>query len=215
MAGSPISTFLANIYLADLDWNFARESAAYARYSDDIIVFARSEEDIDCFEREIAHTLAILGLRVNEDKEMRTRPHEAWTFLGFSHCDGVVDISRTSLDKMKAKMRRKSRALLRWRARKDLDNEYAVKAFIRAFNRRLFDGREGNDLNWARWFYPLITTDASLRELDAYMQDCIRYIATEKRTKARYDFRYEDMKRLGYRSLVHEYHSFRKSKENE
>lgn len=121
--------------------------------------------------------------------------------------DGIVDISDASLHKMKAKMRRKSRSIMRWRARKGLDNELAVKAFIRAFNYRLFDSSKSTDLNWSRWFLPLINTDRSLKELDAYMQECIRYIATEKRTKARFNFRYEDMKRLGYRSLVHEYYS--------
>ena len=52
----------------------------------------------------------------------------------------------------------------------------------------------------------MINTDRSLKVLDAYMQDCIRYIVTESRTKSRYNFRYEQMKDLGYRSLVHEWY---------
>ena len=31
-----------------------------------------------------------------------------------------------------------------------------------------------------------------------------------KRTKGRFDVRYADLKRLGYRSLVHEYYAFNK-----
>ena len=47
------------------------------------------------------------------------------------------------------------------------------------------------------------------------MQDCIRYIATEKRTKKRFVFSYDIMKSLGYRSLVHEYYNVKRRKDLE
>ena len=40
MAGTPLSAFFANLYLGDLDAVFAERGVLYARYSDDIIVFA-------------------------------------------------------------------------------------------------------------------------------------------------------------------------------
>ena len=40
MAGCPLSTFLANLYLAGLDALFLKNNWLYARYSDDIIIFA-------------------------------------------------------------------------------------------------------------------------------------------------------------------------------
>lgn len=54
--------------------------------------------------------------------------------------------------------------------------------------------------------FPVINTHKTLAEIDYYMQDCIRYIATEKRNNGRFKYRYADMKKLGYRSLVHEYY---------
>ena len=39
MAGTPISTFLANLHLAHMDHYFADAGILYARYSDDIILF--------------------------------------------------------------------------------------------------------------------------------------------------------------------------------
>ena len=77
------------------------------------------------------------------------------------------------------------------------------------FNRKLFENPADNELTWARWFFPVLTTDESLRQIDAYAQDCLRYLLSGKRTKARYNVRYADLKRLGYRSLVHEYYAFR------
>ena len=47
------------------------------------------------------------------------------------------------------------------------------------------------------------------------MQDCIRYIATEKRTKKRFVFSYDMMKSLRYRSLVHEYYNVKRRKDLE
>ena len=47
MAGVPISSFLANYYLKDLDWYFYNQNILYARYADDIIVFGKSKEDIE------------------------------------------------------------------------------------------------------------------------------------------------------------------------
>ena len=78
------------------------------------------------------------------------------------------------------------------------------------FDRKLLDAPADNELSWSRWFFPVITTDKSLREIDRYAQDCLRFLLSGKRTKARFNVRYEDLKSLGYRSLVHEYYGFEK-----
>lgn len=206
MAGVPISSFLANVYLHQLDWYFFKKGNRYARYSDDIIVFARDEDerqkDIDY----IRSYLEKMSLTVNQEKERLSGPHECWEFLGISYQDGIFDISSASAKKLKKKMWRKSRALLRWKDRKKIDNVYAVKAFIKCFNKKLYDNPKSSELTWTRWYFPIINTTDTLKMLDSYMQDCIRYIATEKRTKKKFDFKYSDMKKLGYKSIVHEYY---------
>ena len=104
----------------------------------------------------------------------------------------------------------KTRARTRWAARKGVAGERAAKALIRVFNAKFFDNPIHNELTWARWFFPIINTDKTLHVIDGYLQDSIRYLATQKRTNARFAFRYEDMKALGYRPLVHEYYKQRK-----
>ena len=47
MAGVPISGFLANLYLEELDRFFYEKGILYARYSDDIIVFGKTKEDVN------------------------------------------------------------------------------------------------------------------------------------------------------------------------
>ena len=169
MAGSPVSAFLANLYLSHMDHHFEQAGVLYARYSDDVILFANTQEALE------------------------------------RHA-GTVDVAPISVKKLKAKMRRKTRALARWAARKGVDGEQAAKAFIRVFHRKLFENGSEHELNWTRWYFPLISTADSLMEIDAYRQRCIRYLATGSNTKSAYRFRYENMKRLGYVSLVHRYY---------
>lgn len=206
MAGTPISTFLANLYLAHMDHYFANTKSLYARYSDDIIVFADTREALEEKIGIIHGFLSEAGLTINPRKEERTAPLEMWVFLGICYRDGIVDVAPASVEKLKAKMHRKSRALVRWRAKKGATGVQAAKAFVRAFNRKLYDNPMDHELTWVRWYFPLINTTQSLKVIDAYCQSCIRYVATGKRTKAAYNFRYEDIKALGYRSLVNHYY---------
>ncbi len=211
MAGMPISGFLANLYLKDMDEWFFERNILYARYSDDIIVFAETEADIARYEQTIKEFLREKGLTINSKKEMRTAPGAAWEFLGFAFQGGTIDISGVALQKMKDKIRRKARALVRWKSKTGASGERAIKAFIRHFNAKFYDNPRENELTWCRWYFPTLTTDRSLQLLDAYMVANIRYIATGKHTKSNYALRYEAIKALGYRSLVNAYYAYKKT----
>jgi hypothetical protein len=208
MAGTPLSAFYANLYLMELDSFFVQQGIPYGRYSDDIILFADSMEECQRYAELLRSFTAERGLTMNPSKESFNVPQDGWTFLGFSYGDGTVDIAPASVKKLKGKMRRKARALVRWRKRNELDGEKAARAFIRIFNRKLFECSEGSELTWSRWFFPVITTDVSLRAIDRYAQDCVRFIISSSRTKSRYNVRYEEIRSLGLRSLVHEYYKF-------
>ena len=215
MAGTPIAVFLSNLYLTDLDRCFdKRDDIIYCRYSDDIIIFAKNRDTLEETKATILSHINTKGLSVNREKEVATLPGEEWSFLGFSYHKGIIDISRISKEKLKGKMRRKARALIRWKNRKNKEDNMAVRAFIKRFNKKLYDSDDPNETNWSRWYFPLINTDKSLKEIDAYMQECLRYTAVETHTKARFNFRYAQMKALGYRSLVNEWYKW-KSREYE
>jgi hypothetical protein len=207
MAGLPTSVFFANLYLASLDKVFEQmQDVIYSRYSDDIIVFAHDIVALEGAKSILHEHLSEMQLSVNPTKVVQTAPGEKWTFLGFSFQNGEIDVCAHSVRKLKSKMRRKARALIRWKHAKGKDDWMAARAFVKHFNKRLYTSEDPHEINWSRWYFPLITTDRSLKELDAYMQDCIRFIMTESRTKSRYNFRYDQMKGLGYRSLVHEWY---------
>lgn len=211
MAGVPISGFLADLYLKELDFYFYENKIPYMRYSDDILVFAKDENELEQSIGVIKECLLSHNLSVNSDKESVSEPFEKWNFLGFSYDKGVIDISDASFEKLKAKMRRKARSLYRWASKKKISGEFAARAFVKRFNTKLYDNPVYSELTWTRWFFPVINTSATLEKIDEYMLLCIRYLATGKHTKARYNFRYEDIKSLGYRSLVNEYYKAKSS----
>lgn len=208
MAGVPISGFLANLYLEELDKWFYENNILYARYSDDIIVFGETKEKVDEYKEIIKRFLKNRKLTVNKQKEFEIAPNEKLDFLGFSFTDNKVDLSDVALQKMKDKMKRKARALLRWKTKNKASNERAIRAYIRYFNKKFFDNPKNNEITWCRWYFPIITTDNSLHILDDYMIQNIRYIATGKHTKANYNLKYETIKEYGFESLVHSYYNF-------
>ncbi len=207
MAGTPISPFLANIYLREVDRFFADAGVLYARYSDDIILFAPDRQTLDRHIGELNAFLEKYRLDVNPDKVRIYRPDEAFDFLGFKCKGHHIDISDATRQKMKDKIRRKARALQRWRSKNDIADEKAMKALIRHFNKKFFEGDDPSALTWARWFFPIINQTEGLKEIDRYLQSCLRYVATGKHNKANYRLRYDMLKQLGYRSLVYEFYA--------
>lgn len=209
MAGTPISAFLANIYLKEMDEYFVKRGVRYARYSDDIIVF-------DARERIDEHVAAYRGflekyrLRSNPDKELLSAPGEAWSFLGFEYRAGTIDISRSTVAKLFGRIKRQSRSLRRWMLKNNAEPERALRAFNRKFNRKFYSADAGRELCWSRWFFPLINTDASLRAIDAYMQQSQRYLVTGTHNKSGYKLApYELLRECGYRPLVAAYYQRR------
>ncbi len=210
MAGTPQASFFANLYLRGLDRYFYERGIPYARYSDDILILGKTEEEVRRHASYVREYLASRGLTVNPDKESYSTPGEGWVFLGFCYRAGVIDIAPASVLKIKAKMRRKMRSLMRWTARKGELPARGASAFIRIFNSKLFEHRademSDNELTWSKWYFPVINTDRSLKAIDHYAQECVRYLVSGTRGKARFRVSYEDMKALGLRSLVGEYY---------
>lgn len=215
MAGTPFSPFLANIYLKDTDFFFEKEGVLYFRYSDDILLFADSLSELQRRKEQLYSRIAQLGLSVNPDKVKIYKPGDALEFLGFSYCNGEIDLSENTIRKTKARIKRKAEALRRWQRNKRLSDEKAAIGFIKAMNRKFYGNADGegngdDEFTWNRWFFSNLTADTGLKEIDAYMQEYIRYTVTGRHYKGNYRIRYETMKDWGYRSLVHEYYEWRK-----
>lgn len=212
MAGTPTAGFLANLYLGDLDEFFWKNKIFYARYSDDIIIFAHTLEEINKYEDIIKTHLCKKGLKVNSGKELKTMPGEKIEFLGFEFWENKINISDMSEKKLKAKIKRKSRALYRWKIKKDTDDGRATRAFIRFLNNKFYNNAIKGEITWCRWYFPLISDDDKLRRIDEYAIQNIRFIYTGRYGKKNYELEYAKIKEMGYKSLVNNYWKYKKGK---
>lgn len=236
MAGTPVSPFFANVYLREADSFFREQKILYFRYSDDILIFAETESKLDEYRARLYEMLEKLELSVNPEKVSISEPGQVWEFLGFCYREGEIDLSQMTIKKTKAKIKRKAEALRRWQRKKGLSGEKAAIGLIRAMNQKFYGGdtmaeaggaektkrekaknevtekeivKGENDFTWSRWFFPNLTVDTGLREIDVYLQEYIRYAVTGRHYKGNYRIRYGQLKEWGYRSLVHEFYDCR------
>ena len=206
MAGTPTAPFLADVYLKEVDQYFHDAHVIYARYSDDIILFAPDRETLEAYKAQMAEFLRKYRLEINPDKKKIYSPDEAYEFLGFKCHGRDIDISEATKKKMKGKIRRATKSMMRWRIRNHMEPEKAMKGLINHFNRVFFENDDTETLTWSRWFFPVINQTDGLREIDHYLQQNIRYLSTGKHNKNNYKTDYARLKQLGYRSLVNEYY---------
>jgi hypothetical protein len=213
MAGTPLAPLLSNLYLTDLDELFRLQGVTYARYSDDIIIFA-GEGEIGEHEALIRSHLARKGLRVNEEKSQRIPPGYPWEYLGLRCHDGTVDVSTNTIRKLKGKVRRLARRYDRLRRAGRMESEEAAGRLIRKLNRKLFGVTlDDNDLCWAQWFFPVLNTSQTLKGLDGFIQEKLRFAATGRYTKRNYKtMPYEKLRELGYIPLTTAFYAFRGDK---
>ena len=212
MAGVPTAPFLADVYLKEVDRYFHDAHVIYARYSDDIILFAPDRETLMVYKAQMAEFLRKYRLEVNPDKERIYSPDEAYEFLGFKCHARDIDISEATKKKMKGKIKRATKSLMRWRIRNHMEPEKAMKGLINHFNRVFFESDDTETLTWARWFFPVINQTDGLKEIDHYLQQNIRYLGTGKHNKNNYKTDYAQLKQMGYKSLVNEYYTTRMSR---
>jgi hypothetical protein len=210
MAGVPLSAFLANFYLKDLDRYFFENNIIYIRYADDIILFSDTNEELQLHRNKILSFLEENHLSVNPSKEHFFSPGERFEFLGFSIEDGTIDLSDNTVRKIKGKIKRASRSIRRWTIKKNASWDSALRVMIRKFDIKFY-GKEETELSWKYWFFATINTDVRLKEVDSYMQERLRYLVTGRYNKKNFiEVPYERLKECGYRPLVNEFYSDRK-----
>ena len=210
MAGVPLASFFANIYLSLLDKKFLEKNIPYFRYSDDILVFNDSSEQLEENFSLIKSHIEDLGLTLNMDKFSISPPHDKWEFLGFSYKHGTIDLSETTIKKMNDKIRRKAHQLYRKKIRNNYTYEKTARSMIRSFDYKFYDLSGNNPFTWTRFYFPVITVSDGLHQIDEAMIRYLRYLYSGRHYKGNYKVTYDTLKKLGYTSLVNEYYTWKK-----
>lgn len=205
MAGSPIAGILANIFVDDIDKLMLNKKYKYIRYADDTLIVG--EEALNFFASEIQKR----GIAFNKKKAEVFNIKTGLTFLGFKHVNNIIDVSDESVDKMKSRFKRRAKWYRQWMLRKNIKPEVAVRDYIKKINFKLFSDQD-DSINWSRWYMPYINTTVSLKYLDDYFVRAIRYLYTGEwsETKKHFALSYEDIKKLGFKSLVNTYYKIKR-----
>ncbi len=209
LGGIPLANHFMNVYLTELDEYFEPKAPLYCRYSDDILIFARDRAEAEGYIAFLEKILRDKRLSLNRKKTYLAGPGEKAEILGFDLEKGRLDISEHAKAKIRRKLRMHAKWILEKKKQEGLSDEAAAKMMI-GYGSRVFYGISGkNELSWARWIFPVIKDTESLKELDHFVQDAIRYVYCGSFSKRRFRLRYEDMKRMGYESIVHGYYHSR------
>lgn len=189
--GSPLSGFLSNIILRDVDDKIGALCEEYHRYSDDILA-------LGCDANEVLNVLGLelgkLGLSLNPNKVEVLEPNKEYTFLGYGIKGKEILLSKKSFEKKKKEIKSicKKGKSLKWR--------------IYTINKLLYSGKD----EFTNWTYPkfkTITDLERLKELDNYIKDCLRWSITGKWNYVHNKNKVPDevLKENGYTSLIHMY----------
>lgn len=210
--GAATGSFWANYCLHEVDEHFEALNLLYARYSDDIILFAETREEIDEHIAWILEYIGKLGLTINPDKYTYFSPDEPCEYLGLRFTNSTTDISTHAKQKVK-------RTFKRWckKARVRIEKEgksFRTEAILvcKRFNYRLYRSfiLDTTKYGWAYYAFRYINTIESLKELDTYCKDTLRALKTGKHTKGnKYALTEEDIQELGFVSFVDMYNLFK------
>lgn len=211
--GCALGSFFANACLKEVDEHFENMNITYARYSDDIILFDKTEEDVQKHLDYIIKSIGEYGLTMNPDKYTFFKENEAVEYLGLRiREDGKIDIANHAKQKIKKQIHRWCRKERVEIEKGNTTFEKAARGILRRFNyKNMICSLTGdNTFGWCGYSFKYITTTDSLKELDLYVKDCIRALKTGKHNKANYKaVSEEEFNSLGFTSLVTMYHTYK------
>ena len=214
MAGVPLASFFANLYLRDLDQLMHDSHIPYFRYSDDMILFLEDSVQTEDYFQKIRSFLSSKGLTLNMEKYHVSPPEEPWEFLGFRYTRGKIDLAEMTIRKMQAKIRRKANRIYRNRTEKQISYDKAARSMIRHFDNLFYDLTGSGEYTWIRYYFPVITSAEGLQKIDQSMVQYLRYLYSGRHYKGNFKITYEHLKSLGYTSLVHEYYQWKKENQS-
>jgi RNA-directed DNA polymerase len=206
--GCALGSFFANYCLRELDYHFKDKGIVYARYSDDIIVFAETEALVNEHLDVIKERIFAYGLTINESKYVHFLPEQDVEYLGLKLGAEGIDISNHAKNKLKATIRRWVKA-----GRKSIEIDgknfdRVAKNMVNRLNWKLYKSyvQDERKFGWAYYAFRYITDLQSLTELDFYLRDRLRYLKTGRNNKANVKaLNDEDFRNLGVLSLYDMY----------
>lgn len=210
--GTAVSNLLGNFCLKSVDNYFSDNCISYARYSDDIIMFGESKQELESYLTSLRGLISDYGLEIKSTKCKIYKPYEFVTFLGLRFNATTIDLSRESITKLKKRIKRLCKEGRRKIASQKGNFEEVAKSVINRINYLMYTCyiKDNTKFGWAYYAFRYINTDESVREIDYYIRDTLRWMKTGKYNSANIKKTTDkELHELGYRSTVMMYNVFK------
>lgn len=202
--GLPMSSVLCNIYLKEFD-EFLSKRELYVRYSDDFLVSYEDGEDIlDICNKKLKD----YSVELKESKTETFKEGELIKFLGFD-----LDIKNEEVNMSRVNIRRHKKIIrdIVKNIHKKHYRERPSHKCQRAINK--INGVRYGELSWSSQFFPGLTNDKDLKEIDDYSLENLRWLVDGSYAKTNCKIAsYDRLKALGYLPTVKAYWDYRKHK---
>jgi len=194
--GSPLSYFLAGIYLLKLDLNL---SVPFLRFTDDYLIFCKTREQTDLLlKNTISPILNKLELSINIQKLSSGKFHQdKVNFLGFEFYAGYIRISQEKIERFKQNIKKFTY----------LTRKKSTTAIIKQLN---------NQILGFGHYYKLAQAKQIFEELDSFIRSRLRrYIGRNKEVNSKQNnltITNELLKQLRLKSLIKIYEKYTSKK---
>lgn len=164
--GCAVASWLADVLLYDLDEELSQLNGYYVRYSDDMLFIGKDyEKAMSILQRELKEK----SMKLNPKKVEYLTADKWFKFLGFSIKGEMISLSSSRIKKFQKEIEKRT-------IRKP---DVSLAKAINLINRYLYKGN--GEFSWATQILPVCNVRKDLNELNNFVMDCLRAVATGKR----------------------------------
>lgn len=164
--GCAVASWLADVLLYDLDEELSQMNGYYVRYSDDMLFIGQDYEKAMCVLQE---RLDGMSMKLNPKKVEYLTVDNWFKFLGFSIKGSMISLSSSRIKTFQQEIEKRTI---------HKPGVIQTKA-INSVNRYLYKGN--GEFSWATQILPVCNVKKDLDELNKFVMDCLRAVATGKR----------------------------------
>lgn len=205
MPGCALSSYFANYILSDIDNMMSNNCDFYCRYSDDILIGAKTETKLNMLIEILIGKLSELGLSINPSKNKYYAKNELIDYLGLDIGDIDISLNKSNSKQLKSVIKevcKRNRKACEMKNGKPVDYvKKSIKELNGKFYKSVFDLSQKHKGNRAVFLFNSITNLECLKEIDYYIKDRLNYVMSGKNNK-NVHINQEELEKLGYMSLT-------------
>lgn len=164
--GCAVANWLADVLLYGLDEELSELNGYYVRYSDDMLfVGADYEKAMELLQQRLAEK----SMKLNPKKVEYLTADNWFKFLGYSIKGKMISLSSSRIKTFQKEIEQRTIRC----------QDMTLTKAVNAVNRYLYKGN--GEFSWATQILPVCNVRKDLDELNMFVMDCLRAVATGKR----------------------------------